>query len=292
MSGSTGKTIQSYVSGQAIYTFGNAALIKNTSWTATSKRRVPIKHCADQAISAADKYMFDTLLEKSLSAADRLFDIAHQVCVKLQHDRDAAAGATKATNAADTNNEDEDDPADLNIFESLVHPDAASQHRITCAGRICCDAAEAVQLTAGSTLLCSTDDRRMRTVRLHLGSLRSFALYAGQTVAVRGRNPRGDILYVDEVHTERQLVREAVPSAVVEPLSVLVCSGPFTRDDDLTYEVLHDFLAYCRDNRPDVVVLLGPFVAASHAMVVDGVLQETFEEFFERIVAEVMEKLG
>lgn len=287
---STGKTIQSYVSGQAICTFGNASLVKATTWSAAQpQRRVAIvPHYGDQQqqqqqppMSADDKYMFDTLLEKSLSASDRLYDIGHQICVKLKLEREAAASAETTAQEA----------PGANVFDQLVHPDVASQHSITCCGRICSDAE--APIGAGSTLLVSTDDRRVRSVRLHLTQLRSFGLFAGQTVAVCGTNPRGDTLYATAVHTERQL-RRAPPPAVAadQPLSVLVVSGPYTADDDLTYEPLHDLLAYACQQRPDVLVMLGPFVEAAHAMVVDGVLQETFEAFFEKIVTEVMEKMG
>lgn len=288
--------MQSYVSGQAICTFGNAALVKAANWCAVQPARriaiVPQCGSGDQQqppLSADDKYMFDTLLEKSLSAADRLFDIGHQICVKLQQDREAAAANSGA--AVDSaGDEAAADAADATVFDQLVHPDVASQHSVTCCGRICSDAEGPIG--AGSTLLVSTDDRRVRSVRLQLTRLRSFGLFAGQTVAVTGTNPRGDTLYATGVHTERQLRRAPVPVAVTQPLSVLVVSGPYTPDDDLTYEPLHDLLAYASQQRPDVLVMLGLFVDGAHALVVDGVLQETFEAFFEKIVTEVMEKMG
>lgn len=289
-----GKAVHSYVAGQAVCTFGNAALVKRTEWTAPvadAARTLAITvrhHQPANALAADDKYMFDTLHEKSLTAADRLYDIGHQICVKLQTDRDAARAAEAADIAEDDGSNEES--KSLSVFEQLVHPDVACQQPVLCCGRIYCDAE--APLGAGSTWLCSTDDRRMRSVRLNLTRVRSCALFAGQSVVVRGTNPRGDTLYVDEVACERQLARAPAPLVAVEALSVLMASGPFTMDADLAYEPLHDVLAYARDQRPDVLVLMGPFVEAEHRMVVGGELLQTYEEFFAAIVAEVMSKMG
>lgn len=270
--------------------------MKATTWSSATRQRIHIQHVAQTEtettapLAATDKYMFDTLLEKSLCAADRLFDIGHQICTKLQHDLDASDG-TPNGNDNDNSGSTESRPPPLSVFESLCHPDVASVQPITCVGRIGCDEAEA-RLSLANALLISTDDRRVRAVRLHCAQLRALALFPGQTVALRGRNPRGDTLYVEAVHAERQLQRAPVPSTMSAPLSVLVVSGPYTAADDLAYEPLHDMLAYCVANRPDVLVMLGPFVDAGHAMVLDGVLQEPFDSFFEKIVAEVMTKVG
>lgn len=302
-----GKSVQSYVSGQAICTFGNAALVKATAWSSVSRQRIHIQHILQTGdstndptaapFSIADKYMFDTLMEKSMCAADRLFDIGHQICTKMQNDMDAerqrnvTEGRPNSEHVDNTTEENEPRAPAISVFDTLCHPEAASVQPILCVGRIGCDEAEA-RLSMANALLISTDDRRVRSVRLHCAQLRSVALFPGQTVALRGRNPRGDTLYVEAVHAERQLQRAAVPCSLTAPLCVLVVSGPYTAADDLAYEPLHDMLAYCAANRPDVLVMLGPFVDGGHQMVLDGVLQETFESFFEKIVAEVMTKIG
>lgn len=51
------------------------------------------------------------------------------------------------------------------------------------------------------------------------------------------------------------------------PLSIFVAAGPFTTTDSLVYEPLNDLLGVVRATRPDVVVLVGPFVDAEHPQV-------------------------
>lgn len=50
-------------------------------------------------------------------------------------------------------------------------------------------------------------------------------------------------------------------------LSIFAASGPFTTSDSLVYEPLNDLLGAVRAARPDVVVLMGPFVDAEHPKV-------------------------
>lgn len=227
--------------------------------------------------------MFDTLAEKSLLSADHLFDIGHKICLKMQAKQDAAANDRPQS----SNQPDEEL---VSIFDSLEYPDVASQHVITCVGRICCDSE--TKINPNSTLLVSTDDNKLRSVRLNFSHINSVGLFAGQTVVVRGINARGDMLFVQEIHSERELTRSPKPIGLSEPISILIVAGPFTQTDDLTYEPLDDLLSCCKEHRPDFLIMLGPFVDANHGMIVDGLLTDSFDVFFEKIVALVMEKVG
>lgn len=229
-----------------------------------------------------EKYMFDTLSEKALLCGDHLFDIGHQICQKIQSTHDA-------NRSANTDTSQLADEEVVTIFDSLVYPDTASQQVITCVGRICADTE--AKINPNATLLVSTEDSKMRSVRLNFSNINSVALFAGQTVAVRGINARGDMLFVQEIYSERELARSPKPTGLAEALSLLVVAGPYTQTDDLTYEPLHDVLASCKDNRPDVLVMVGPFVDANHGMIEDE-LPDSFDVFFEKMVALIMESVG
>lgn len=54
------------------------------------------------------------------------------------------------------------------------------------------------------------------------------------------------------------------------PLSIFAAAGPFTTTESLVYEPLNDLLGAVRATRPDVVVLVGPFVDAEHPQVCRG----------------------
>lgn len=230
-----------------------------------------------------EKYMFDTLAEKSLLAGDHLFDIGHQICQKMQ----AVQDANNSARAQTSQQQDEDV---VSVFDSLVYPDTASQNVVTCVGRICSDAE--TKINPNSTLLVSTDDTKLRSVRLNFRNINSVGLFAGQIVAVRGINAQGDMFFVQEICSERELTRSAKPTGLTEQLNFLIVSGPYTQTDDLTYEPLHDVLACCKENRPDVLIMIGPFVDANHGMIADGLLTDSYDVFFEKIVGLIMESVG
>ena len=62
---------------------------------------------------------------------------------------------------------------------------------------------------------------------------------------------------------------------------MVVAAGPFTTSDDIDYEPLAALLAVCREKRPDVLILLGPFVDAEQPLLAQGGVELTFEEIFE-----------
>ena len=80
-------------------------------------------------------------------------------------------------------------------------------------------------------------------------------------------------------------------TSLSDPIQIVVAAGPFTQSDTLTYQPLEDLVEYIQEHNPHLVILIGPFIDASHPHVVDGMLAETFQAFFEKIVDGVMEPL-
>lgn len=69
------------------------------------------------------------------------------------------------------------------------------------------------------------------------------------------------------------------PSSPAGPLKLLVAAGPYTSDEDLQFEPLQDLLHLAEDEKPDAVLLLGPFLHEEHPMVRQGFLGGmTYEE--------------
>lgn len=275
---------QSYASGQTVYTYGNANLVKNTKWSTDHPKHCTIKQLSTETnhevLNTSTKYMNDTLLEKTLIAGDHLFDISCQIRQKLLNDGQVLPQPSSMPNT---------DSEGTILHDGVVNPDVAGSNVIRCFGRISCDSE--TNIDPNSTLLISTNELQLRSVHLNFEKMNSVALFAGQTVCVQGINPRGDTLYVEEIYSERQL-NKVDPPNVTESLKFLIATGPYTLKDNLSYEPLHEILNYCKTNRPDVLVMLGPFVEASHQLLVDGVLDETFENFFEKIVLLVMDCVG
>jgi DNA polymerase alpha subunit B len=65
-----------------------------------------------------------------------------------------------------------------------------------------------------------------------------------------------------------------------KPLEMITASGPFTLNDDLSFQPLEDLLNHCKDQQPDLVVLMGPFVSRRHPRIISGKVESLPEQIF------------
>lgn len=262
------------MSGKAIYTFGAAPLIKRVTWSTTKKQTIQIVEIG-QPKKLPNKYgfeercLFDTLLTKCEIAADRVYDIGQEVCSNLIK--------TRPTEFTDE------------LLENLSHVDVPSSGTVRCIGRIFSD--NDCQLDPNSLNIVGADEMKLRTASLNVRRMASYALFPGEIVMVQGSNPRGNIIYVDEIFSEIDL-KPAEPPKVHENLEFVIVAGPYTSPDDLSYEPLNDIILYCKQHKPDVLIMLGPFLDAEHKCVQDGSMQKTFEDFFHDLLAGIMDAIG
>lgn len=219
--------------------------------------------------------MFDAIQEKCLIDADRLYSLAKEIYI---HGRNNSQKESNDTIADDSD-----------LFGDLSHNNVASQDPIKCIGRIACD--NEGKLDANSTLLIGTDDSRLRPVHLNFSRIGAYNLFPGQTVMVHGINPRGDTLFVTELFAERNMALPVPPVTLTESINMCIVSGPYTLNDDLTYEPLHNFMAYCKQTKPDLLIMVGPFMDAEHSMLAEN-LAESFDSFFEKMIVGIMEAVG
>lgn len=260
--------------GKVVYTFGTSALIKRVNWTTTNLQSIKIVQIGQQTKSPNkygfdDYYMFDTLLTKCEIAADRIYDIGKDICAHLIKER------------PDTFNDE--------LYENLSHVDVPNQAPVRCLGRICSD--NDCPLDIKSTLLIGADEMKLRAVPLDFSGIKSFALFPGQTVLVQGTNPRGNTFFVEEILAETEL-KPSNPPKVHENLQFVIVAGPYTSPDDFSYGPLHDIIVYCKHNKPNVLIMLGPFLDADHKCVRDGSMRKSFEDFFSDLMQGLMEAIG
>lgn len=213
--------------------------------------------------------MYDNLLQKTSITADCIFDTGEEICTKLIKDH-------------------------ADVYDKDLHNDAfnsgdPTQSVIKCVGRICSDSD--CQLDLHSTLLIGADEICLRSFRLHFDRLKSFALFPGQIVFGQGVNPRVDSFFLDEIITERELTY-ADPPNITQNLSIIVATGPFTGPSDLNYEPLNELKAYCQQHKPDVLILLGPFLDADHALISNGSLKSSFEDYFDAKIDDLTKSIG
>ncbi|SPO06858.1 related to POL12 (DNA-directed DNA polymerase alpha) [Cephalotrichum gorgonifer] len=167
---------------------------------------------------------------------------------------------------------------------------AQSPDPIVAVGRIASDSAEG-KLNPASLLLETS--RRIGgglRVPLNMSRMKGYSVFPGQIAAFRGTNASGNEFIVDKVidlplgddgasppddieaHASRL---RGDPDAMDSdsdpaPLTVLFASGPYTPDDNLDYEALHEICRHAASTYADALVLTGPFLDTEHPLIATG----------------------
>lgn len=131
-------------------------------------------------------------------------------------------------------------------------------------------------------------------IRLDLSKCASYRVFPGQVVVVKGTNPSGFCVVASEVLPGLPLPFKCTPVEELVQLaegrsaqgqSYIIAAGPYTTPEDLDYEPLTALLECCTAHRPDMLLLLGPFVDVDHPLIRGGMLDETFDDVFHSRVA-------
>ncbi|KAL8770519.1 MAG: hypothetical protein Q9209_003775 [Squamulea sp. 1 TL-2023] len=165
---------------------------------------------------------------------------------------------------------------------------AQGTNQIIAVGRIASDSAEGKLNAASMVLEMSRRTGAGLRVPLRVESI-AYEFFPGQIVAVRGINASGDYFSVDEVLSipllnlaasqqctidalnERLGIEEdedhSVPS---KALNVITASGPYTADDNLTFEPLNVLCQKAEETCADMLILIGPFLDTEHPVLAAG----------------------
>lgn len=121
-----------------------------------------------------------------------------------------------------------------------------------------------------------------KSIPLDLSEVKEYSLFPGQIIAVEGLNNTGRQFIAKKVYESVPLPLPEVSKTETESgqLSILVAAGPFTTSDNLSYEPLVDLMKYLTRDKPDVCILLGPFVDAKNEEIEKGNCKVTYEEVF------------
>ncbi|KAK6638803.1 hypothetical protein RUM43_007072 [Polyplax serrata] len=157
-------------------------------------------------------------------------------------------------------------------------------------GRIACDGegrinSKTVQLEGAS------DNASGEAVDLDMSVLQKYSIFPGQVVAVEAYNLTKDRLVVKELYSDTDINFFKPYELPRGSLNVMVASGPYTPTDSMTYEPLLDLVKEVVKQEPHVLILTGPFIEANHPVLEESVLAETTEEFFEKVIEQIMKPL-
>ncbi|KAK9362305.1 DNA polymerase alpha/epsilon subunit B-domain-containing protein [Lipomyces starkeyi] len=221
------------------------------------------------------KYQYRTMRQVLLEASEYLDERIERFADLIQEQL-----------ADEVRKSDKPDAVLVTAAERLSSPAAITHEDVIVVGRIVSDsvhAADSSKVNETSVLL-ETSRRLGSGARVPFKlSLElqgegkqqvSLSLFPGQIVALRGCNPSGSMFIVREVLSLPALPLPVSPLRTLcqtasLPTRMIIAKGPFTTQDDVAFAPLTELIDQCISAKADVVILLGPFIDATHRCLVD-----------------------
>lgn len=136
----------------------------------------------------------------------------------------------------------------------------------------------------------SKGENNATVIRLDLSAIKHYSVFPGQIIAVEGTNTSGDALLAKQLFVKGYATL-AEPPNLVGDLKVYVAVGPFTQSDNLNYQPLWDLVERVAEEEPNILILIGPFIEYTHQEIKKCTLRDTYQDFFDKILARVMQHL-
>ncbi|GAB1597404.1 DNA polymerase alpha subunit B-like isoform X1 [Argonauta hians] len=237
-------------SGECVLTFGN---VSSASWSDTSLKSSFDVFDSSSVLRSSIKYMF----EKKHDQAEFLTQQIDQVSSLLK------------------------EKYELEDFHSVTVP---SQDTVTVAGRISGEYEN--KLTAKSILLeGSHESSAGMTCSVDISALKDYSLFPGQIVAFGGSNPSGKMFVAQKLYDGVPLkqapqISEKLPKG--SSLNILIAAGPFLTTDSTMFEPLTELLNVCQKEKPQMCILVGPFLDEEHTGI-QCLTDESYETMFGRV---------
>ena len=172
--------------------------------------------------------------------------------------------------------------AALASYENVGVPRQSQQTNV---GRICNEAHDG-KLNSTSLLLEGTRfGSNGARIELDVDNLAGYSLFQGQIVSVSGYNHSGRKMVVEKlmegmeegnfVKTPKEELKKMQYGSEQgcqngEGIKVFAVAGPYTTNQNLDYQPLADLLGMVEEEKPDVVLLMGPFVDMRQDLIKDG----------------------
>ncbi|KAG0003163.1 DNA-directed DNA polymerase alpha subunit pol12 [Entomortierella chlamydospora] len=183
------------------------------------------------------------------------------------------------------------------VFHNPAYP---SQSIVTVIGRICSDANEGKSNERSLVLETSRSIGGGSRVKLDVSELTGFSFFPGQIVVLSGINANRSIFAVTQVHKLPPLpMARANPEELVnchykklggQPIKMIVAAGPYTLSDNLLFEPFSALMNHVSVERPDILLLMGPFISSQHPLILSGNVDATPEEYFKEYFLSLLAK--
>ncbi|CAG8538593.1 5122_t:CDS:2, partial [Scutellospora calospora] len=186
-------------------------------------------------------------------------------------------------------------------IDEISDPSSLTQDEITTVGRIWCDSEG--KLNTESVLLETLPYFGGSWIKLSLNELSTFSLFPGQILGIQGNNKLYDEFNVNKVLEAEFIVTKifempllpmyrTLTSEIVDyntklngkPLNVVIAAGPYALETGFEYEPLRELIKKMAQEKPDILILMGPFVDEEHPMIQNGEVLNTPGELFKKFI--------
>ncbi|KAH6911541.1 alpha DNA polymerase [Coprinopsis sp. MPI-PUGE-AT-0042] len=118
-----------------------------------------------------------------------------------------------------------------------------------------------------------------------------YGLFPGQIVALQGKNGGGGYFYAASILAIPPMKPSPTSEGLIDPkadpglgdkhTTVCIASGPYTADADLLYKPWRQFLDVVSTKKPNVLILIGPFIASDHTKIKNGESETSPQSIFQ-----------
>lgn len=125
-------------------------------------------------------------------------------------------------------------------------------------------------------------------IRLDLSGIKHYSVFPGQILGVEGINTAGDALIAKTLFAKGYASLFDAPK-LTKDITIYIAVGPFTPSDNLNYQPLWDLMERVVEEEPNILILIGPFVEYTHAEIKKNTLKDTYQDFFDKILAKILQ---
>jgi len=150
-------------------------------------------------------------------------------------------------------------------------------------------------------------------LKLNLQEIKQYALYEGEIIVAEGfmdtkklnvtRILKPTITPTNDSYFTMGQLEQYQKNYHGKAVQIMVASGPFTVNNELSYAALKDLMAVVQKDKPHALILSGPFVSQSHEDIQNGDLKYfdpesgshdflDYDQLFDKVISYVYNNLG